>query len=689
MANKSARTNPRPRPAKSRRATGRESAAALFAEAVARHQAGRIADADALYRQVLACEPDHPEAHCNLGVALRAQRRPAEAIAAYRRALALRPDYAQAHFNLGNALKDEGRLPEATAAFERAAALNPQDFVACNNLGNVLKEQGRIAEAIATYGRALSLNAGYVEAHANLAVALRDEERHAEAVSSCRRALALRPDHAAAHRNLGGLLRDQGRLTEARASFQQALALDPGDAGAHANFANLLVDEGRADAAAESYQRALALQPHDMAAHSGLLMSQHYRTDISPAAHLAEALRFGERFDGLASRRDFPNDRTPARRLRIGYVSGDFREHPVGYFLPNALEAHDRRAVQIFCYANDAKVDAVTERLKRATDGWRAIAGMADAEAAALIAQDEIDILVDLSGHTAKNRLRLFALRPAPVQASWLGYFGTTGLAAIDYLVMDATAVQPGEERWYREAIARLPHGRFCYAPPRDAPAVAPPPSRLRGHVTFGSFNNLAKLNAHVVRLWAEVLNAVPDARLVLKWRSLDDEGVRRRLADAFTAAGVAEGRLELRGFSPHLDMLAQYADIDIALDPLPFGGGLTSCEALWMGAPIVTLAGDRPAGRQTAAFLDSIGFGDGVARSLPEYVARAAALAADPVRLADMRAGARQRMARSPLCDGALFAPALEAAFRQMWIRWCAGEPARSFDAPSPAGAV
>ena len=245
-----------------------------------------------------------------------------------------------------------------------------------------------------------------------------------------------------------------------------------------------------------------------------------------------------------APARNFANDRSPGRRLRIGYVSGDFRLHPVGFLLARVLEAHDRAAVEIFCYANQAKADAMTQRLQAAADHWRGIAGLSDADAAELIIRDGVDILVDLSGHTAKNRLPLFALRAAPVQACWLGYFGTTGLGAMDYLVMDGDAVPPGEERWYSEALVRLPYGRFCYAPPDYAPAPVDPPALKRGYVTFGSFNNIAKIGPDVVALWADVLRAAPQSRLLLKWKSLDDEGARRRLAEAFADAGVAGERL-------------------------------------------------------------------------------------------------------------------------------------------------
>jgi len=328
----------------------------------------------------------------------------------------------------------------------------------------------------------------------------------------------------------------------------------------------------------------------------------------------------------------------------------------------------------------------MTGRLRGAADHWSQIFGLSDPEAAALILRDAIDILVDLSGHTAKNRLPLFALRPAPVQVSWLGYFGTTGLDSMDYLVMDKWAAPPGEEQWCAEAVARLPHGRFCYAPPDYAPEPADPPTLTRGYVTFGSFNNVTKIGPDVVNLWAAVLQAAPRSRLVIKWKSLDEPDARRRLAEAFVAAGVDPGRLELRGFSPHAEMLAQYGEIDIALDPFPFGGGLTSCEALWMGVPVLTLPGDRPASRQTIGFLETLGLSNWVATSPADYVSRAAAFASDPIRLREQRRSIRPRMAASPLCNGVLFARDLEAAYRQMWRRWTAGLPAASFDVGFPS---
>ena len=355
-------------------------------------------------------------------------------------------------------------------------------------------------------------------------------------------------------------------------------------------------------------------------------------------------------------------------------MSGDFRSHPVGFYLVGPLEARDRQATEVFCYFNDMAEDHVTARVAHGTDHWRGVFGVPDDQVASLIRHDEIDILVDLSGHTDKNRPLLFARKPAPVQVAWLGYPGTTGLSAIDYLVMDASTIPPGSN-WSTEAVVRRPHGRFCYSPPPYAPEVALPQTRPDGGVTFGSFNNLAKIGPQVVRLWARVLDAVPGSRLLLKWPELNQPSVRKRVTEAFAAAGVGPDRLELREGSGHDAMLAEYADVDIALDPFPFCGGLTSSEALWMGVPVVTLPQDRVASRQTLAFLHGIGLDDLAANSEDDYVRIAAALAADPARRAELRQTLRPRMAAAPLTDGTTFTPGLEDAYRQMWRRWCAGE--------------
>jgi protein O-GlcNAc transferase len=632
---------------------------------------GKADESAAAYRRAIALKPDFADAHSNLGNVLMDQGALEAAAACCRRALEIKPDHAKVHYNLGNILRDLDRPDEAIASYSQAIALKPDYFQAHNNFGATFKDIGRLDEAIGGYRRAIALKPDYVEAHNNLGNALKDQGKLDEAAAAYEQALALNPDDPAARNNLGNALKDQGRLEEALASYRRALELKPVFAEAHNNLGNVFKDQGRMEEAIQSYERVLALRPDFAEAHSNLLMSQHYIGRIANAELLDSARRFGARFEGGAPARSFANDRSPARKLRIGYVSGDFRLHPGGFLLARVLEAHDRERFEIFCYANQASVDSMTRRLQAAADHWRPILHLSDADAANLILNDSIDILIDLSGHTAKNRLPLFALRPAPAQACWLGYFGTTGLGAMDYLIMDEATAPPGEERWYSETLVRLPHGRFCYAPPDYAPEPVDPPALRRGYATFGSFNNIAKIGSEVVALWADVLRAAPGSRLRLKWKSLEDESARRRLAASFEAAGVASERVELRGFSPHAEMLAEYGEIDVALDPFPFGGGLTSCEALWMGVPVVTLPGDRPASRQTIGFLDHVGLSDCIAYTPADYVARAAALAADLGRLTDLRRALRPRMAASPLCDGAVFTPTLEAAFQQMWERW------------------
>jgi predicted O-linked N-acetylglucosamine transferase (SPINDLY family) len=585
------------------------------------------------------------------------------------------PRHAEGLHLLGVIASMSGQVEAALGLFDAALVQSPRFADAHANRGWALFALGRGDHAIAACREALKADPAHVHANFVLGNTLDARGDLTGAEAGFRQALAGDPNHVEARSNLGRVLRIQGRLDAAIEALAQALAIQPGSADLHLNMGVALQHAGRVEEALVHYRQALALQPDDLTAHSNVLMALNYIPEFSGEQLLEQHRDFGARHtDALAaSAGPYANDRSPDRRLRVGYISGDLHSHPVGYYLTGPLEAHDRSAVEVFCYSNNLLEDQVTARLAGASDHWRRIAGLADEDAAELIRADRIDILVDLSGHTGKNRLRLFGIKPAPVQVSWLGYPGTTGMAAIDYLVVDACTVPPGAEGWIREARVRLPHGRFCYSPPADAPEVAMPPSRP---VTFGSFNNGAKLGPEVMRLWARVLDAVPGSRLVLKWRYFGEADVRRRLIEAFAAAGVDPGRLEVRGDSPHAEMLAQYADIDIALDPFPFCGGLTSSEALWMGVPVVTLPQDRMASRQTLAFLHGIGLGDLAANSEDDYVRIAAALAADPARRGELRRTLRPRMAAAPMNDPKVFTPGLEAAYRQMWRRWCEGQP-------------
>jgi predicted O-linked N-acetylglucosamine transferase (SPINDLY family) len=382
--------------------------------------------------------------------------------------------------------------------------------------------------------------------------------------------------------------------------------------------------------------------------------------------------------DGAASP-PHDNHPDPDRPLKIGYLSPDLGRHPVGYFLAPVLANHDPAAFEVTCYSGRLEADDLTERLKAGATAWRDTNGVSADALAALIRADGIDILVDLAGHGARNRLPVHAVRPAPVQVNWLGNAHGTGRDAVDYSVMDGVTAPDGAERWFAEEVVRLPDGRLCYAPPEYAPAVARPPVIDRDHITFGCFNTLSKITPEVVELWCDVLRAAPKSRLVLKCKAFEDADLQERYRAMFAADGIDSSRLELRGFSAHRQMLGEYGDIDIALDPFPVSGAMTSCEALWMGVPVVTLPGERPVSRQTLAFLTALERTEWAAETPEDYVAIAHGLAGDANRLAAFRTEQRQRMAASPLCDGPRFTRGLEAAYRDMWRRWCAARPAEA----------
>ena len=653
----------------------------MFDVAVQHHRAGRLEEAVAGYRRALERTPDLAEAHHYLGDALDSLGRSAEAADSFRRAVTLKPDLAAAWNGLGGALQAQGRLAEAADCFGRVCALAPGYAGGFYNLGYTLQGLGRLDEAAAAYRRALALNPDHGKAHNNLGSTLKGLGRLDEAIEAFRSAVRLAPDQAELHYTLGNALLAARRLGEAVETYRQAIALRPDYADAWTNLGNAFQSLGRLREAVEAYERAIALRPGFAAPDSNRLLCLLYDSEVSPETLLAEHRRWDARVGGRTAppASSYPSPRDPERRLRIGYVSADFSRHPVGYFLAGVLPAHAAAAVEVFAYSNGATPDDMTEVLRAGAHQWREIAGVSDDTAEAMIRRDGIDILVDLSGHTSQNRLPLFTRRPAPVQASWLGYPSTTGLSEIDYLLMDSAAVPPGAERWCSEAVVRLGPTRFCYAPPDYAPAVSEAhPDRP---VVFGSFNNLSKVGPMVIALWAEVLKAAPGSKLVLKWSSLADPDARRRLEGLFATVGIEAGRLDLRGPSPHAAMLDEYGGIDIALDPFPFCGGLTSCEALWMGVPVVTLPGERIASRQTLGFLEALGLGDLAATSGSDYVRIAAALADDPGRRAALRCALRPRMAASPLVDGRRFTPRLEAAYRGMWRRRCAGEEARGFD--------
>jgi predicted O-linked N-acetylglucosamine transferase (SPINDLY family) len=647
----------------------------VLALAVRQHQAGRLPQAEQLYRAALEANPHQVDVLHLLGVIAYQEGRLQEAAGSLREALRLKPDFATAHNNLGVVLQCQGQLDEAQASLREALRLQPDYAEAHMNLGNVLKNQWQLEAAVASLRQALRLQPDYAEAHLNLGNALQEQGQSEAAAASVRQALRCKPDFAEAHLNLGKIYQAQGKLDEAAASLHQALRCKPDYASAYNRLGGVLTIQGKLEEAVAACQQALHLEPDYAMAHSNLLFILQYRPGVTPqelaAAHAEYERRHAARF--RASWRPHANVPDPDRRLRLGFLSPDLGCHPVGYFLIRPLEQFDPQQAEVVCYSDRHNPDELTARIRAAAALWRDVAGWDDDRLAQQIRTDRIDILFDLAGHTARNRLLVFARKPAPLQVTWAGYDGTTGLQAMDYLLADRHEVPPGDEVHYRERVLRLPDGYVCYDPPAYAPPVAPLPALQTGRVTLGSFNNPAKLTADVVAVWSRVLARLPQARLVLKYTGLDDPAVAGRLAGLFAGQGVDPARVQFRGRSPHAELLAHYHDIDLALDPFPYSGCLTTCEALWMGVPVVTFPGATFVSRHSLSHLATVGLMEAVAGDLEKYVEVAVALAEDLPRLAGLRARLRAQMAGSPLCDGRRFAANLLALLRDAWRQWAA----------------
>lgn len=639
------------------------------------HDLGRLNEAKASYRRALQISPDYAEAHNNLGNTLHYLGRLDEAEASYRRALQIKPDYAEAHSNLGNTLRYIWRLDDAVASCCRALEIKPDYAEAHNNLGNTLKDLGQLDEAEASYRRALQIKLDYAEAHNNLGNTRHYLGRLDEAEASYRRALQIKPDYAEAYNNLGATLKDLGRLDDSVTSYRRATEIKPDFAEAHNNLGNVLKDLGRLDDAVASYHRAMEIKPDFVEVHSNLLFIHNYLSDLPAALLLAEARHFGDLVARQAHPyRDWRNISESDRCLRVGLVSGDLCNHPVGYFVEsvlNALASNAAGRLELIGYPCHFRFDKLTERIKAYCHDWHSAVGLSDENLARQIHEDGIHILIDLSGHTAHNRLPMFAWKPAPVQVGWLGYFATTGVNEMDYVLGDPYVTPLKEEDQFSEIVWRLPESYLCFTPPDVALNVGQLPTLSTGSITFGCFNNLTKMNDAVVALWGRVLQAVPSSRLFLKTRQLNDPAVCETTRQRFAEHRIPSNRLMLEGFSPRADLLAAYNRVDIALDPFPYPGGTTSVEGLWMGVPVVTRRGERFLSHLGESIVQNAGLADWVAANDDDYVAKAVAFASDLDMLTKLRSGLRQQVLASPIFDASRFAHHFEAAMRGMWQRW------------------
>jgi len=634
---------------------------------------GELAEAIACYERAVQLHPHNAQAHSHLGMLLQRQGRTADAIICFQRVLELAPDDVGTLNHLGLALREQGRLPEAVACFQRALQLQPNEDQLLNNLGLSLHEQGQLDAAIICFQSGLKLNPSGAELHYNLGNSFFKDGRHADAVACYQRALQINPNFIEAHNNLGNVLKEQRKPGKAIAYYRRAVELMPDLAELHSNLGAALVDDGQLPESLVRYRRALELKPDHVQAHSNLLFAMHFDPDCDPRTIYEEHCRFQQQHAAAleASIQPHPNDRSPHRRLRVGYVSPDFRNHSQAYFTVPLFAAHDHERFEIFCYADVPRPDSITARLRSHADIWRSITGFTDQQVAEQVRNDRIDILVDLTMHLANNRALAFARKPAPVQLCWLAYQGTTGLSAIDYRLTDPHVDPPGlDDRFYSEESIRLPDSFWCYDPLTSDLEVSALPALASGHVTFGSFNNFCKINPEVLKLWARVLKAVPGSQLVLQALS---EGACERTLHSLSLEGIAAERIEFVPFLPRAKYLELYHRVDIGLDTFPYTGQTTSLDAYWLGVPVVTITGQTAASRAGASLLLNLGLPELIAQTPDQFVQITAELAGDLPRLAQLRTGLRERLENSPLMDAPRFARNVEAAYRSMWQRWCA----------------
>ena len=638
-------------------------------------RAGHMEAARSTVAEGLAANPQSADLHFYLGNIHSSQADHAAAAESYGRAVAINPGFADAHQALGEALKRQEKFDAAIESHRRSVTLNPSSADARARLAAALHDHGQLEAAVACYRQALALDDEHAEVYVNMGYALQQLGQLTAAVESYRRAIELRPDFAGAHTNLGDALSEQGKLEEAVASYRRALELQPNDGRAHNNLAGALLGQGKLEAAVEGYQSALALVPEYITAYSNMLFALNYHPDKS-AEDIYDAYReFDRRFTSSMREKviDHANDRSTGRRLKVGYLSPDFRRHAARHFMEPLFEHHDKSAIELHAYADVLVEDAVTANYRRFADRWISIRGMSDSAVAERIRQDGIDILVELAGHTGNNRLGIFARKPAPVSLTWMGYGYTTGLSAIDYFLTDAAGAPAGCEALFSEQPWRIATPAYVFRPSDAMGPVGPLPALQRGHVTFGTLTRAIRINHRTIRVWSEILKRVAGSRLVIDSVNFQDISMQDEMAARFAACGIGRERLEIGFHTPPWDVMR---GMDIGLDCFPHNSGTTLFESLHMGLPFVTLAGRPSVGRLGSSILHGVGHPEWIADSEAEYIDKAVALASDVPRLAEIRAGLRPEMQSSPLRDEPGFARKMEAAYREMFQQWARSRP-------------
>jgi protein O-GlcNAc transferase len=628
----------------------------------------RIDEAIETLLSVIEVDATNASAHNALGLAYQANEQDNNAVLHFEKAIQLRADYLAPYKNLGLLHQKMGQVKEAEACYQSALSLDASSAETLNNLAVVLINQGRYPEAEAYCKQALAISPELGDAWNNLGLVFQACMMNQESEQAFEQALKYQPNNVHTLMNYGVTLNSLGKLTQAEVCLKKAIKLDPNNVGAYVNLSNTYLDQNLIESAISCSKKALEIDPTLILGHNNLLFAMEYSNQYSAQTRLLAAQQYGQVVAEKAQPYQAWNVAADTKRLRIGIVSGDLRQHPVAYFLKNAIKHLDYGQIELFAYTPDGRTDATTLELKPYFSSWKSLAGLSDASAAEIIHQDNIHILLDLSGHTASNKLPMFAWKPAPVQASWLGYWATTGVEAIDYILVDKVGVPEQYQNQFTEKVKYLPETRMCFTPPETALEVAGLPALENGYITFGCFQTMAKVSDDVLKLWAEVMQVLPNSRLRWQCKQLGDVKVIKEIKVRMSQCGIDTRRVSFHGKVSREEYLAAHAEVDFILDSFPFTGGTTTCEALWMGVPTLTLAGETMIARQGASLLTAAGLADWVAETKQAFVQKAYDLCSDLPRLAAFRAALRKKVSTSSLFNGALFAKSLEIALWEMW---------------------
>ena len=619
------------------------------------------------FKKVIAISPYDAEAYFNLGASFNDRGDTESARISYEKALELKSDFSEAHNNLGNLSKSTGDLEGAIQCFKKAIEINPNLVQAYNNLGNAFRDAGQLFEAKRSLEEAILKSPNFPEAHNNLGNTFRDLGYIENAKVCYERALKLRPRYSEAVGNMGVLLKLLGQHNEAVAWNRRALTLTPSTEN-YNNLGNSLAQIGEINEAEKCYRKAIEISPDSFVSHSNLLfLISAYKFDIQ--TYQAQCTEYGRLVEQkVTSKYTTWKCTNEPKKFRIGLVSADLRSHPVGYFLEGVLGKINPSSFEIVTYSNEDFEDELTNRLRLIAHHWRSIYGLTDEKAAKLIHEDGIHILIDLSGHTVKNRLPIFGWRPAPIQVTWLGYFASTGVREIDYIIGDSDVTPIQESGLYSEKIYQLPDSYLCFSPPPFEIEIGELPALKNGIVTFGCVSNISRLTKNVIEIWGEILKRLPSACLLIKDKRLTQSRERQNLSLRFDKVGIGESRLIMEGDSSRAEYLEAFNRIDIVLAPFPYGGGTTTAEALWMGTPVMTFFGTSFLSRLGGSLMNTAGLEHWIACNEEEYIDKAVSFASDLVKLSLLRKELRGKVLASPLFDATLFARNLEVALLEIW---------------------